>query len=112
VVRWEMRTKLFLRTLEFHWKEGHTAHATAEEAAERTRLMLDVYLDFAVNEAAVPVIADEKSVMERFAGANQTFSIEAMMGDGKALQSGTAHNMGQNLARAFDVQYLDRNNKR
>jgi prolyl-tRNA synthetase len=112
VVRWEMRTKLFLRTLEFHWQEGHTAHATANEAAERTRLMLDVYLDFAANEAAVPVIAGEKSAMERFAGADQTFSIEAMMGDGKALQSGTSHNMGQNFARAFDVQYLDRNNQR
>lgn len=110
VVRWELRTKLFLRTLEFYWQEGHTAHATAVEADERTRMMLDIYADFAINEAAVPVIKGEKSALERFAGANQTLTIEAMMGDGKALQSGTSHNLGQNFAKAFDIQYLDPNN--
>jgi prolyl-tRNA synthetase len=111
VVRWELRTKLFLRTLEFYWQEGHTAHATAEECDERTRMMLDVYADFAINEAAVPVIRGVKSEMERFAGANETLTIEAMMGDGKALQSGTSHNLGQNFAKAFDIQYLDHNNE-
>lgn len=111
VVRWEMRTKLFLRTLEFYWQEGHTAHATFEEADERTKMMLDVYTDFAVNEAAVPVIPGEKSEMERFAGAIQTTTIEAMMGDGKALQSATSHNLGQNFAKAFEIQYLDDNNQ-
>jgi prolyl-tRNA synthetase len=111
VVRWELRTKLFLRTLEFYWQEGHTAHATAAEAEARTRLMLDVYADFAINEAAVPVIPGVKSEMERFAGANETLTIEAMMGDGKALQSGTSHNLGQNFAKAFDIQYLDPNNQ-
>lgn len=111
VVRWELRTKLFLRTLEFYWQEGHTAHATAAEADERARMMLDVYTDFAVNEAAVPVIPGEKSALERFAGANQTLTIEAMMGDGKALQSGTSHNLGQNFAKAFDIQYLDTTNE-
>jgi prolyl-tRNA synthetase len=111
VVRWELRTKLFLRTLEFYWQEGHTAHATAVEAEERTRMMLDVYADFAINEAAVPVIPGVKSEMERFAGANETLTIEAMMGDGKALQSGTSHNLGQNFAKAFDIQYLDPNNQ-
>lgn len=111
VVRWEMRTKLFLRTSEFYWQEGHTAHATAEEAAERTRLMLDVYADFAINEMAVPVFSGSKSEMERFAGADNTLTIEAMMGDGKALQSGTSHNLGQNFARAFDIDYLDPNNE-
>jgi prolyl-tRNA synthetase len=110
VVRWEMRTKLFLRTSEFYWQEGHTAHATLEEAKFETRQMLDVYTDFAVNEAAVPVIPGEKSVIERFAGADRTFTIEAMMGDGRALQSGTSHNLGQNFAKAFDIQYLDQNN--
>lgn len=110
VVRWELRTKLFLRTLEFYWQEGHTAHATAEEAEERTRQMLDVYTDFAVNEAAVPVIRGVKSEMERFAGAERTYTIEAMMGDGKALQSGTSHNLGQNFAKAFDITYLDQSN--
>lgn len=111
VVRWELRTKLFLRTLEFYWQEGHTAHATAAEAEERTRLMLEVYADFAINEAAVPVIPGVKSEMERFAGANETLTIEAMMGDGKALQSGTSHDLGQNFAKAFDIQYLDQNNQ-
>lgn len=111
VVRWEKRTKLFLRTLEFHWQEGHTAHATAEEAQERTRLMLEVYADFAINEAAIPVIRGTKSESERFAGADDTQTIEAIMGDGKALQSGTSHNLGQNFAKAFNIQYLDPNNK-
>jgi prolyl-tRNA synthetase len=108
VVRWELRTKLFLRTLEFFWQEGHTAHATLEEAAAETRQMLDIYTDFAVREAAVPVIPGRKSDSERFAGADQTFSIEAMMGDGKALQSGTSHNLGQNFAKAFEIRYLDK----
>src|ERR1700756_1915211 len=109
VVRWELRTKLFLRTLEFYWQEGHTAHATREEAEAETRQMLDIYTDFAVNDAAIPVIAGRKSDAEKFAGADQTYSIEAMMGDGKALQSGTSHNLGQNFAKAFEVRYLDRN---
>lgn len=112
VVRWELRTKLFLRTLEFYWQEGHTAHATAVEADERTRLMLDIYADFAINDAAVPVISGVKSEAERFAGAVETLTIEAMMGDGKALQSGTSHNLGQNFAKAFDIQYLDPDNQR
>jgi prolyl-tRNA synthetase len=105
-----MRTKLFLRTSEFYWQEGHTVHATAEEAQFETRQMLDVYTDFAVNEAAVPVIPGEKSAIERFAGADRTLTIEAMMGDGRALQSGTSHNLGQNFAKAFDIQYLDKDN--
>jgi prolyl-tRNA synthetase len=108
VVRWELRTKLFLRTLEFFWQEGHTAHATYEEAEIETRQMLDIYTDFAVNEAAIPVIPGRKSESERFAGANETYSIEAMMGDGKALQAGTSHNLGQNFAKAFDIRYLDK----
>jgi len=108
VVRWELRTRLFLRTTEFFWQEGHTAHATAEEADFETRQMLDVYTDFAVREAAVPVIPGKKSAAERFAGADQTYSIEAMMGDGKALQSGTSHNLGQNFAKAFEIRYLDK----
>ena len=108
VVRWELRTRLFLRTLEFYWQEGHTAHATADEAEAETRQMLDVYTDFAVNEAAIPVIPGRKSAAERFAGAEQTYSIEAMMGDGKALQSGTSHNLGQNFAKAFEIRYLDK----
>ena len=109
VVRWELRTRLFLRTLEFYWQEGHTAHATAEEGEAETRQMLDVYTDFAEREAAVPVIPGRKSAAERFAGAEQTYSIEAMMGDGKALQSGTSHNLGQNFAKAFEIKYLDKN---
>src|SRR5271167_2390869 len=108
VVRWELRTKLFLRTLEFFWQEGHTAHATLPEAEFETRQMLDIYTDFAVKEAAVPVIPGRKSDSERFAGADQTFSIEAMMGDGKALQAGTSHNLGQNFAKAFEIRYLDK----
>jgi len=111
VVRWELRTKLFLRTLEFWWQEGHTAHATAEEGQAETLQMLDVYADFAENEAAVPVYKGRKSESERFAGAVETYSIEAMMGDGKALQAGTSHNLGQNFAKAFDIRYLDRNNQ-
>lgn len=107
VVRWELRTKLFLRTLEFYWQEGHTAHATREEAVEETRQMLDVYADFAVNDAAIPVIPGVKSDAEKFAGAEVTYAIEAMMGDGKALQSGTSHFLGQNFAQAFEVKYLD-----
>jgi prolyl-tRNA synthetase len=107
VVRWELRTKLFLRTLEFFWQEGHTAHATAEEAQAETMQMLSVYTDFAVNEAAIPVIPGRKSVSERFAGADQTYSIEAMMWDKKALQSATSHNLGQNFAKAFEIRYLD-----
>ncbi len=110
VVRWEMRTRLFLRTLEFYWQEGHTAHATLKEAEEETRRMLDVYTDFAVNEAAIPVIPGRKSESEKFAGAAQSFTIEAMMGDTRALQSGTSHNLGQNFAKAFEIQYLDENN--
>lgn len=108
VVRWELRTKLFLRTLEFFWQEGHTAHATYEEAEAETRQMLDIYADFAINDAAIPVIPGKKSEAERFAGADQTYSIEAMMGDGKALQSGTSHNLGQNFAKAFEIRYLDK----
>ncbi|MFZ0702835.1 MAG: proline--tRNA ligase [Candidatus Acidiferrales bacterium] len=108
VVRWELRTKLFLRTLEFFWQEGHTAHATLEEAEAETRQMLDIYTDFAVRDAAIPVIPGRKSDSEKFAGADITYSIEAMMGDGKALQSGTSHNLGQNFARAFDIKYLDK----
>jgi prolyl-tRNA synthetase len=108
VVRWELRTKLFLRTLEFFWQEGHTAHATADEGEAETRQMLDVYTDFAVNEAAVPVIPGLKSDSERFAGAEKTYSIEAMMGDCKALQAGTSHNLGQNFAKAFEIRYLDK----
>jgi prolyl-tRNA synthetase len=107
VVRWELRTKLFLRTLEFFWQEGHTAHATAAEAEAETRQMLDIYTDFAVNDAAIPVIPGRKSLSERFAGADQTYSIEAMMGDKKALQSATSHNLGQNFAKAFEIRYLD-----
>ncbi len=109
VVRWELRTKLFLRTLEFYWQEGHTAHATLEEAEAETRQMVDVYTDFAVKEAAIPVIPGRKSDSERFAGADITYSLEAMMGDGKALQFCTSHNLGQNFAKAFEIRYLDQN---
>jgi prolyl-tRNA synthetase len=108
VVRWELRTKLFLRPLEFFWQEGHTAHATLEEAEWETRQMLDIYTDFAMKEAAVPVIPGRKSDSERFAGADRTYSIEAMMGDGKALQAGTSHNLGQNFAKVFEIKYLDK----
>jgi prolyl-tRNA synthetase len=109
VVRWELRTKLFLRTLEFFWQEGHTAHATHEEAEAETRQMVDVYTDFAVKEAAIPVIPGRKSEGEKFAGADVTYSLEAMMADGKALQFCTSHNLGQNFAKAFEIRYLDKN---
>jgi prolyl-tRNA synthetase len=111
VVRWEMRTRLFLRTAEFLWQEGHTAHATKEEALVETKLMLDVYADFAENWMALPVIKGVKTPNERFAGAEETYCIEAMMQDGKALQAGTSHFLGQNFARAFDVKFSDKENK-
>jgi len=107
VIRWELRTKLFLRTLEFYWQEGHTAHATRQEAVDETLQMLNVYTDFAVNEAAIPVIPGVKSDAEKFAGADTTYSLEAMMGDQKALQFCTSHFLGQNFAQAFEVKYLD-----
>jgi len=110
VVRWELRTRLFLRTAEFLWQEGHTAHATREEAVEETLRMLGVYADFAINEAAIPVLPGRKSESEKFAGAVTSYTIEAMMRDGKALQSGTSHFLGQNFARAFDIKFLDENN--
>jgi prolyl-tRNA synthetase len=111
VVRWEMRTRLFLRTAEFLWQEGHTAHATAEEAVEETLRMLDVYADFVENWMALPVIKGVKTTTERFAGAEDTYCIEALMQDGKALQAGTSHFLGQNFAKAFDVTFSDKNNK-
>ncbi len=111
VFRWEMRTRLFLRTAEFLWQEGHTAHATREEAETEAVKMLNLYADFAENFMAVPVVKGVKSETERFAGALETYTIEAMMQDGKALQSGTSHFLGQNFAKAFDVQFLDKNNK-
>jgi prolyl-tRNA synthetase len=110
VVRWEMRTRLFLRTAEFLWQEGHTAHATKAEAIEETTKMLDVYADFVENWMALPVIKGVKSANERFAGAEDTYCIEAMMQDGKALQAGTSHFLGQNFAKAFDVKFSDKNN--
>ncbi|MEP7292671.1 MAG: proline--tRNA ligase [Chloroflexota bacterium] len=112
VVRWEMRTRPFLRTTEFLWQEGHTAHATHDEAEERTLQMLDVYADVAINEAAMPVIPGLKTDREKFAGALRTYTLEAMMGDGKALQAGTSHNLGQNFAKAFDMQFVDESNQR
>ena len=111
VMRWEMRTRLFLRTSEFLWQEGHTAHATREEAEERARQMLDVYADFARDVLAIPVVRGVKSETERLAGALDTYTIEAMMQDGKALQSGTSHFLGQNFGRAFNVQFVDKNNQ-
>lgn len=111
VVRWEMRTRLFLRTAEFLWQEGHTAHATKEEAVEETVKMLDVYAQFVEEYMAVPVIKGVKTPNERFAGAEDTYCIEAMMQDGKALQAGTSHFLGQNFAKAFDVQFLSKENK-
>lgn len=110
VVRWEMRTRPFLRTMEFLWQEGHTAHATEQEAIEETLQMLDVYAEMAKNDAAIPVIPGEKSEIERFAGALNTYTIEAMMGNGWALQSGTSHYLGQNFSRAFDIKFRDENN--
>ncbi|HXR66438.1 MAG TPA: proline--tRNA ligase, partial [Ktedonobacteraceae bacterium] len=112
VMRWEKRTALFLRTSEFLWQEGHTAHRTLAEAEERTRMMLEVYRSFTEEDAAIPVIAGRKSENEKFAGALRTYSIEAMMGDGKALQSGTSHNLGDNFARGFDMQFLDADGQR
>ena len=112
VVRWEMRTRLFLRTTEFLWQEGHTAHATADEAVEETRKMLEVYADFAENTLAIPVLKGVKTANERFAGALDTYCIEAMMQDGKALQAGTSHFLGQNFAKAFDVQFTNREGKK
>lgn len=111
VVRWEMRTRLFLRTAEFLWQEGHTAHATKQEAMEETEKMLNVYADFVENYMAVPVIKGIKSANERFAGADETYCIEAMMQDGKALQAGTSHFLGQNFAKAFNVQFMNKENK-
>ncbi|MGM9746262.1 MAG: proline--tRNA ligase [Paludibacteraceae bacterium] len=111
VMRWEMRTRLFLRTAEFLWQEGHTAHATREEAEAEAVKMLNVYADFAEKYMAVPVIKGVKSANERFAGALETYTIEAMMQDGKALQSGTSHFLGQNFAKAFDVQFINKENK-
>lgn len=111
VMRWEMRTRLFLRTAEFLWQEGHTAHATKEEAEDYARNMLDVYADFAESVMAIPVVKGVKSPNERFAGALNTYCIEAMMQDGKALQAGTSHFLGQNFAKSFDVQFLSRENK-
>jgi prolyl-tRNA synthetase len=111
VVRWEMRTRLFLRTAEFLWQEGHTAHATEEEAMTEAKQMLEVYATFAENFMAVPVLKGVKSANERFAGALETFCIEALMQDGKALQAGTSHFLGQNFAKAFDVTFVDKNNK-
>lgn len=111
VVRWEMRTRLFLRTTEFLWQEGHTAHATREEALEETEKMLGVYADFVEQYMAVPVIKGIKTPNERFAGADETYCIEAMMQDGKALQAGTSHFLGQNFAKAFDVQFSNKENK-
>ncbi|MDE2774446.1 MAG: proline--tRNA ligase [Chloroflexota bacterium] len=110
VVRWELRTRPFLRTAEFLWQEGHTAHATDHEAEEETLRMLDIYAEFASDDAAIPVIKGEKSRLERFAGARRTYTIEAMMRDKRALQSGTSHNLGQNFAKAFDIRYLTEEN--
>jgi len=110
VVRWEKRTKLFIRSTEFFWQEGHTAHATEQEAQEETLRMLGVYTDFARTEAAIPVIPGVKSQQEKFAGAENSYTIEGMMGDGRALQSATSHYFGQRFAKAFDIQYVDRDN--
>ena len=110
VVRWEKTTRPFLRSMEFLWQEGHTAHATAEEAEERTIQMLNVYADFCEKVLAIPMIKGRKSEKEKFAGAHATYTIEALMHDGKALQSGTSHNFGDGFARAFDIQYTDKNN--
>lgn len=111
VVRWEMRTRLFLRTAEFLWQEGHTAHATSEEAVQEAERMLDVYTDFAENWMALPVIRGKKTASERFAGALDTYCIEALMQDGKALQAGTSHFLGQNFAKAFDVKFTSKEGK-
>ena len=112
VMRWERRTILFLRTTEFLWQEGHTAHRNIEEAEERTLMMLEVYRAFAEEDAAIPVIMGRKSENEKFAGALRTYAIEALMSDGKALQAGTSHNLGTNFAKSFDIQYLDADGQR
>ncbi|XP_004501611.1 proline--tRNA ligase, chloroplastic/mitochondrial [Cicer arietinum] len=112
VTRWEMRTKPFVRTLEFLWQEGHTAHATPEEAENEAKQMIDIYTRFAYEQAAIPVITGRKSKVETFAGACKTYTIEAMMGDKKALQAGTSHNLGQNFSRAFETQFTDENGQR
>jgi len=111
VVRWEMRTRLFLRTTEFLWQEGHTAHATAEEAQEETMRILEIYAGFAINDAAIPVVKGRKSKSETFPGAINSYAIEAMMGNKWALQSGTSHFLGQTFAKAFDIRFLDENNQ-
>ena len=111
VVRWEMRTRLFLRTAEFLWQEGHTAHATKKEAVAEAKQMQEVYAEFAENFMAMPVVKGSKSESERFAGAEDTFTIEALMQDGKALQAGTSHFLGQNFAKAFDVKYTSKEGK-
>jgi prolyl-tRNA synthetase len=111
VVRWEMRTRLFLRTAEFLWQEGHTAHATKQEAIEETEQMLEVYAEFAETFMAMPVLKGIKTANERFAGADETYCIEAMMQDGKALQAGTSHFLGQNFAKAFDVKFVNKENQ-
>src|SRR5207344_261328 len=111
IVRWEMRTRLFLRTTEFLWQEGHTAHATKQEAIEEAERMLNVYAEFVEEYMALPVIRGVKTASERFAGAENTYCIEALMQDGKALQAGTSHFLGQNFAKAFDVQFLNKENK-
>src|SRR5678816_4501095 len=111
VVRWEMRTRLFLRTAEFLWQEGHTAHATKDEAVEEAERMLEVYAEFAEKWMAIPVIKGTKTANERFAGAEETYCIEALMQDGKALQCGTSHFLGQNFAKAFDVKFLNKENQ-
>src|SRR5690606_29042103 len=106
VMRWEMRTRLFLRTAEFLWQEGHTAHETAEQAQQETLQMLDVYASFAEEFLAIPVIKGYKTDSEKFPGADTTYAIEALMQDGKALQAGTSHNLGQNFSKAFDIKFL------
>ncbi len=111
VVRWEMRTRVFLRTTEFLWQEGHTAHATREEAEQETLAILELYRDFCESYLAIPLVWGRKSAAERFAGAVETYSIEGLMGDGRALQCGTSHFLGQNFARAFEIRYLDQNNQ-
>ncbi|WP_305482823.1 aminoacyl--tRNA ligase-related protein, partial [Duncaniella muris] len=111
VMRWEMRTRMFLRTAEFLWQEGHCAHATAEESENRTVQMINIYAKFARDYMAMPVIIGVKTANERFAGALNTYTIEAMMQDGKALQAGTSHNLGQNFAKAFDVTFVNKDNK-
>ncbi len=111
IVRWEMRTRMFLRTTEFLWQEGHTAHATADEAVQESRLMLDVYQQFAEEYMAMPVIKGEKSASERFPGAENTYTIEAMMQDKKALQAGTSHFLGQHFSRGFNIKYLSAEGK-